>query len=77
MCIRDSGYINPLVQMWDEEDQDVYWVDSSDDSWLWADPDLLQYQFSALPSETLVNIDIEVLDFGGNSDWTSLSLFSP
>ena len=72
-----DGYINPLVQMWDEEDQDVYWVDSSDDTWLWADPAVLQYQFSALPSETLVNIDIEVLDFGGNSDWTSLSLFSP
>ena len=72
-----DGYINPLVQMWDEEDQDVYWVDSSVDTWLWADPAVLQYQFSALPSGTLVNVDIEVLDFGGNSDWTSLSLFSP
>lgn len=72
-----DGYINPLVQMWDEEDQDVYWVDSSEDTWLWADPAVLQYQFSALPSGTLVNIDIEVLDFGGNSDWTSLSLLSP
>ena len=72
-----DGYINPLVQMWDEEDQDVYWVDSSDDTWLWADPAVLQYQFSGLPSETNVLIDIEVLDFGGNSDWTSLSLFSP
>jgi hypothetical protein len=37
----------------------------------------LQYQFSALPSETNVMIDIEVLDFGGNSDWTSLNLSSP
>ena len=75
--LNPDGYLNPLVQMWDEEAQDVYWVDSSDDTWLWADPAVLQYQFSALPSETLVNIDIEVLDFGGNSDWTSLSLFSP
>ena len=75
--LNPDGYLNPLVQMWDEEAQDVYWVDSSEDTWLWADPAVLQYQFSALPSETNVMIDIEVLDFGGNSDWTSLNLSSP
>ena len=72
-----DGYLNPLVQMWDDEDEDVYWVDSSDDTWLWADPDLLQYQFSALPSGLEVFIDIEVLDFGGNSDWAQVSTLSP
>ena len=75
--LNPDGYLNPLVQMWDEEAQDVYWVDSSEDTWLWADPAVLQYQFSALPSETNVMIDIEVLDFGGNSDWTSLNLSLP
>lgn len=72
-----DGYLSPLVQMWDDEAEDVYWVDSSDDTWLWADPDLLQYQFSALPSGLEVFIEVEVLDFGGNSDWAQVSTLSP
>ena len=38
--LNPDGYLNPLVQMWDEEAQDLYWVDSSEDTWLWADPAL-------------------------------------
>ena len=63
--------------MWDDEQEDIYWVDSSDDTWLWADPELLQYQFSALPPGLQVFIEIEVLDFGGNSDWVEVSTLSP
>ena len=75
--LNPDGYLNPQVQMWDDEQEDIYWVDSSDDTWLWADPELLQYQFSALPPGLQVFIEIEVLDFGGNSDWVEVSTLSP
>jgi hypothetical protein len=65
------------VQLWDEETQELYWVDSSDELSLWADKENLEYAFSTLDSGLEVWVVLEVLDFGGNSDWVELSVIVP
>jgi hypothetical protein len=77
ISLDPDGMISPLVQMWDEEAGELYWVDSDDDSALFADKELLRYRYSPLPSGHEVWIELEVVDFGGNSDWVEVSTTSP
>ena len=77
VTLDPEGIISPLVQLWDEETQELYWVDSSDELSLWADKENLEYAFSALESGLEVWVVLEVLDFGGNSDWVELSVIVP
>ena len=77
ITLDPEGVISPLVQLWDEETQELYWVDSSDELSLWADKETLEYAFSMLDSGLEVWVVLEVLDFGGNSDWVELSVIVP
>ena len=77
ISLDPDGIISPLVQMWDEEAGELYWVDSDDDFALRADKELLQYSYSPLPSGLEVWIELEVIDFGGNSDWVEISTTTP
>ncbi|MDG2120594.1 MAG: clostripain-related cysteine peptidase [Actinomycetota bacterium] len=77
VTLDPEGLISPLVQLWDEETQELYWVDSSDELSLWADKENLEYAFSTLDSGLEVWVVLEVLDFGGNSDWVELSVIVP
>jgi hypothetical protein len=77
ISLDPDGMISPLVQMWDEEAGELYWVDSDDDTALWADKELLQYSYSPLPTGLEVWIELEVIDFGGNSDWVEISTTTP
>ncbi len=77
ISLDPDGMISPLVQMWDEEAGELYWVDSDDDFALRADKELLQYSYSPLPSGLEVWIELEVTDFGGNSDWVEISTTTP
>ena len=77
ISLDPDGIISPLVQMWDEEAGELYWVDSDDDFALRSDKELLQYSYSPLPSGLEVWIELEVTDFGGNSDWVEISTTTP
>ena len=77
ISLEPYGILSPLVQMWDEESDELYWVDSDDESALWADKELLQYSYSPLPAGLEVWITMEVSDFGGNSDWIEIATTAP
>jgi hypothetical protein len=77
ISLDPDGIISPLIQIWDEESDELYWVDSDDDFALWADIEILQYSYSPLPSGLEVWIELEVMDFGGNSDWVGISTTTP
>jgi hypothetical protein len=50
VTLDPGGLISPLLQLWDEETQELYWVDSSDELSLWTDKENLEYAFSTLES---------------------------
>jgi hypothetical protein len=70
-----QGLIYPWLLL-SRPDGSSDWVTLSE-SGLWADPALLTFEYQTLPAGTEVYSELVVVDYGGNSDFASVSVVLP